>query len=124
MDRSIAVSILVFGCNTGPSFDSIAAPAVACTPVDAGLPITDASDASSSDFSAPGCRPPAAHCTGGDTLAYFSNGRCVDGGCTWVKKPFRCVYGCEEIVISDASYGACKDGRPTPPAQQPPGYPY
>lgn len=115
-------TFLLVACN-GSSYTPVIPPTVPCAEPD-GSTLDASSDAmadASADFSSPVCRPPPARCTGSHDLAYFTKGTCVDGMCVWTLRSFSCAQGCAEYTIGR---GACQSRESTPPAPQPPGYPY
>ena len=40
------------------------------------------------------CVPPPSHCMDENTLAYYTDGHCVDGRCSWKVEFLMCPTGC------------------------------
>jgi hypothetical protein len=67
-------------------------------PVDAGpppvVPCGTGVDASGDAPGEPPCEPPPSHCVDENTLAFYTDGQCVDGTCKWTTQVLTCAMGC------------------------------
>ena len=70
------------------------------------------------DASTPQCPLPKSQCVGGVWLAYFVDGQCVNGYCTWAKKVVHCQNTCTNGACTGAGGGFTASTPPPPTAPQ------